>query len=68
MVIKRYLNEYVREDTAMGTIGSATLIDNFKYDSVLVLNSDILTNLDYVDFYSFFIQSNAVMAVAATNL
>ena len=56
---------YVWEDTPLGTIGAISKIDNLKHDDVLVTNSDILTNLDYEQFYLDFKNSNADFAIAA---
>jgi dTDP-glucose pyrophosphorylase len=55
---------YTKEGESMGTIGSITLIDNFLHDNILVMNSDILTNIDFEDFYKSFQMSDADMAVA----
>ncbi|HEY0655314.1 MAG TPA: nucleotidyltransferase family protein [Chryseosolibacter sp.] len=56
---------YVEETgEPLGTIGSVALINEFKHDCVLVMNSDLLTNIDYEDFYLEFEKSDAAMAVA----
>lgn len=55
--------EYVWEDEPLGTIGSVSKIDNFIHDYVLVTNSDILTNLDYEDFFLRFKEEEADFAV-----
>ena len=55
--------QYVWEDLPLGTIGSASKIDNFKHDHVLVSNSDILTNLDYEAFYLDFLEKDADFSV-----
>jgi dTDP-glucose pyrophosphorylase len=55
--------EYVWEDEPLGTIGSVSKIDNFIHDYVLVTNSDILTNLDYEDFFLRFKKEEADFAV-----
>lgn len=47
----------------MGTIGALSNIDNFQHDYILITNSDILTNLDYEDFFLDFLQKNADMSV-----
>jgi dTDP-glucose pyrophosphorylase len=54
---------YVTENFPQGTIGSVSKIKNLKHDYVLITNSDILTNLDYEDFFVEFLKSNADMAV-----
>ena len=56
---------YIWEDKPMGTIGSVKLVNEFKYDEILVMNSDSLTNIDFLDFYKSFKKSGADMAVAA---
>ena len=55
---------YINEDSPLGTIGSVSKILNFEHDYVLVTNSDILTNLDYEQFFLDFIDSNADFSVA----
>lgn len=59
--------EYIREDKPLGTIGSILLIDNFIHDDIIVMNSDLLTNIDFADFFKVFKESDADMAVAATS-
>jgi dTDP-glucose pyrophosphorylase len=59
--------KYVREEKPLGTIGSILLVDNFKYDDIIVMNSDLLTNIDFTDFFKTYKDSNADMAVAATS-
>lgn len=55
----------VREPKFLGTIGSIKFVDTFHHDTVLVMNSDLFTNIDYEDFYLDFSQKNADMSVAA---
>lgn len=57
---------YVKEDKPLGTIGSILLVDGFAHNDILVMNSDLLTNIDFADFYSTFKEASADMAVAAT--
>lgn len=52
------------EDKPLGTIGAISLISNFSHDNVLVMNSDLLTNLNYEDFFINHINTNADMSVA----
>lgn len=56
---------YVNETEPLGTLGSVGFIDQFENDHVLVMNSDLLTNIDFQEFHEFFIQSEADMAVAS---
>jgi dTDP-glucose pyrophosphorylase len=55
--------EYVWENEPLGTIGSVAQISNFKHDYVLVTNSDLLTNIDYEQFFLEFIRQDADLAV-----
>lgn len=59
--------EYLREEKPLGTIGSVLLVEEFQHEDILVMNSDLLTNIDFADFYKSFKDSNADMAVAATS-
>ncbi|WP_340153107.1 nucleotidyltransferase family protein [uncultured Marivirga sp.] len=54
---------YVTEDKPLGTVGAVRSIENLQHDTVLITNSDILTNLDYEDFYQDFLQSEADLSV-----
>jgi len=54
---------YITEKIPLGTLGAISNINEFKHDHILVTNSDVLTNLDYEDFYLQFLNNNADMAV-----
>ena len=71
--LKQYFNNgesknisinYIEETVPLGTIGSVGLIDGFETDYILVMNSDLLTNIDYAEFYQTCIAENADMAIA----
>lgn len=55
----------VKEPKYLGTIGSVKFVDSFSNDTVLVMNSDLFTNIDYEDFYLHFKEHDADMSVAA---
>ena len=55
----------IREPKYLGTIGSVKFVEKFYNDSILVMNSDLFTNIDYEDFYLHFQQHDAEMSVAA---
>lgn len=59
------LVQTVREPKYLGTIGSIKFVKEFYNDTILVMNSDLFTNINYEDFYLHFIEHNAVMSVAA---
>ncbi len=53
----------LKEEDFLGTIGALALKKNYSQDAVLVSNSDLLTDLDYEEFYLDFVHSNADMSV-----
>lgn len=55
--------EYVWENEPLGTIGAVSKIKNFEHDYVLITNSDLLTNIDYEQFFLEFIKQEADLAV-----
>lgn len=55
---------YVEEKDALGTIGAVSLIERFEHDYILLTNSDILTNLDYENFFLNFLNSDSDFSVA----
>ncbi len=55
----------VREPKFLGTIGSIRFVKEFFNDTVLVMNSDLFTNINYEDFFLHFKEHNAEMSVAA---
>lgn len=59
--------KYVKEDKPLGTIGSVLLVENFYNDDIIVMNSDLLTNIDFSDFFKAYKESDADMAVATTS-
>lgn len=55
----------VREPQYLGTIGSVKFVDKFYNDTVLVMNSDLFTNINFEDFFLHFKKNDADMSVAA---
>ena len=55
----------VREPKFLGTIGSIRFVPEFYNDTVLVMNSDLFTNINYEDFFLHFKEHDADMSVAA---
>ena len=55
----------VREPQFLGTIGSIRYVKELHNDTVLVMNSDLFTNINYEDFYLHFKENGADMSVAA---
>ena len=57
---------YVEEEDPLGTLGAVALIEEFTNDYILVMNSDLLTNIDYEGMFEDFINQEADMIVATT--
>lgn len=55
----------VREPRFLGTIGSLRFVEKFENDAILVMNSDLFTNIDLEDFYLQFVETGADMSAAA---
>jgi len=56
---------FVDEDSPLGTLGAVSKINNFKHNYILVINSDVLTNLNYENFFQDFKEKNAEMSVVS---
>ena len=54
-----------REPKFLGTIGSIKFVDTFHNDYILVMNSDLFTDIDFEDFFLHFREHDAEMSVAA---
>ena len=54
-----------REPKFLGTIGSIRFVDTFYNDYILVMNSDVFTDIDFEDFFLHFYEHDAEMSVAA---
>lgn len=56
---------YVYEDEPLGTIGALGLVKEFTNENVIVMNADVLTNIDFEDFYSYFLLQGCEMCAAS---
>lgn len=55
----------VREPKFLGTMGAVRLVKEFHNDVILVMNSDLFTDIDFEDMYLHFEENNADMSIAA---
>lgn len=55
----------IREGKFLGTIGSLDIIKDWHNDTILLMNSDLFTNIDFESFYIHYKKHNADMSVAA---
>lgn len=58
--------EYIWEDEPLGTAGSLSLTKNIQTDYVLLMNSDLFTNVNIADMYNVAQANNADMVIAST--
>ena len=58
--------EYIRENKSLGTAGSLSLVNEFKTDHILLINSDLFTNVNFEEMYLKLMDENAEMVVAST--
>lgn len=56
---------YLRESKPMGTIGSINLADKFPFRDILLMNADLLTNIDFEEFYLSHLNEKADLSVAS---
>ncbi len=59
---------FIEERYPLGTIGSLSLVKKFANEDVLVMNADLLTTLDYADFFAHYKKTRAKMSVATFNI
>ncbi|MDE6806423.1 MAG: nucleotidyltransferase, partial [Muribaculaceae bacterium] len=57
--------ECVQEPRRLGTMGSLALVKGLREDNLIVMNSDLLTTLNYEEMFIRHIESGAAMTVAA---
>lgn len=58
--------EYIWEDEPLGTAGALALVDHFQTENILLMNSDLFTNVDFEDLYLDMVSNKAQMVVAST--
>lgn len=57
--------DYIKEEIPLGTMGALSLISNFQSEYILVMNSDLFTDINFEEFFLHFLESGADMAVAS---
>ena len=75
--IKKYLKksyensdikiEFIEEDKPLGTVGSLSLINN-KSKNFIVINCDIITKLNFKNFYNFHNKNKSLLTIALKKL
>jgi dTDP-glucose pyrophosphorylase len=65
--LKHVSFNYITETEPLGTLGAASKVTDFHHDTVLLANSDLLTNMNYEHFYEEFKSKGADLMVATTS-
>lgn len=70
--IKKNYSEYniifIEENEPLGTIGSIKLVNKWQNDDILVMNADVLTNIDFYDFFQNYKNFKDNMSIATFNI
>ena len=56
---------FINEKFPMGTIGALSKLKSIESDTILLINSDVLTTIEYDKFYLDFIKNKSDVSVAA---
>jgi NDP-sugar pyrophosphorylase family protein len=59
--------KYIWEDEPLGTAGALALVEQFNSEFLLLMNSDLFTDVDFEDLYLDLINEKADMVVASTS-
>lgn len=68
---EHYKNEniqFIEENQPLGTIGSVKLVENWHNDDILIMNADVLTNIDFFDFFVNYKNFKDNMSIATFNI
>lgn len=57
--------ETIREPKFLGTMGAVQFVPRFYHDTILLMNSDLFTNINFEDFYLHFEEHGADMSAVA---
>lgn len=57
--------EYIQEDIPLGTAGALSMINSFDTEYILLMNSDLFTNVNFEELYIETLNSNAEMGISS---
>jgi len=60
--------QFIEENKPLGTIGSISLVNDWKNNDILVMNADVLTNIDFYDFFQNYKNFKDNMSIATFNI
>ena len=56
---------YIEESKPLGTAGSLTLVEKFKTNHILLMNSDLFTNIDFEKMYRSAVEKKSSITLAS---
>jgi len=56
---------YIEESEPLGTLGALALIPDIIHEDILIINSDLLTNIDLEEFFQVYKTEGASMGIAS---
>lgn len=56
---------YIEEDAPLGTFGALTLVPHYIHKDLIVMNSDLLTTIDFEQFFRTYLTDAAELQIAA---
>ena len=57
-----------REETRLGTVGPLTLLRSELTEPFIVMNGDVLSNINFTDFYDFAVRKNTLLNVCVKKI
>jgi len=60
--------QFIEETKPLGTIGSLSLVKKWENNDILIMNADILTNIDFYDFFVNYKNFKDNMSIATFNI
>ena len=60
--------KFIEETEPLGTIGSIKLVNDWVNNDILVMNADVLTNIDFYDFFVNYKNFKDNMSIATFNI
>ena len=58
--------EYIWEDEPLGTAGALSLVDKFNSNHILLMNSDLFTDVNFEQMFLDLLENDADMVIAST--
>ena len=59
---------FLEERKRLGTAGSLSMLNNFSFENLLIMNSDVLTKLDLIKFINYYLEFEFDVLIGAATL